>query len=187
MRFELDDEALRWAAAEGVPASVIAAIFLLHEERSVDQIVARLTTAELEMVIKIAGRSPQIYPPGAYDALKEERVRRLMQRAAARSPGARISPAAVRMRKTRERRRQNLRLVTIEVPLNAYEAGKRGDFAASMKEHARMVTATAFILACSVLTARAQQGPEGPIMQRPDQMQQQFAEEGSDETEHGGT
>jgi hypothetical protein len=27
-----------------------------------------------------------------------------------------VSPGAVRMRKTRERRRQNLRLVTIEVP-----------------------------------------------------------------------
>ncbi len=33
------------------------------------------------------------------------------------------------MRKTRQRRRQNLRLIAIEVPLNAYEAGKRGDFA----------------------------------------------------------
>ncbi len=55
-----------------------------------------------------------------------------------------------------------------------------------MKKHALMVTATAFILACSVLTARAQQGPERPMMQQPDQMQQQFAEEGSDETEHGG-
>jgi hypothetical protein len=76
---ELDDEALRCAAAEGVPASVIAAICLLHDGTSVDQIVARLTTAELEMVIKIAGRSPQIYPPGAYDALKEERVRRFTQ------------------------------------------------------------------------------------------------------------
>jgi putative transposase len=31
------------------------------------------------------------------------------------------------MRKTRERRRENLRLVTIEVPLNAYEAAKRGE------------------------------------------------------------
>jgi hypothetical protein len=125
---QLDDEALRWAAAEGVPEAVVAAIRLLHE-RSVDQIAARLTTAELEQVIKIAGRSPQIYPSGAYDALKEERVRRSMQRAAARSSGACISLGAVRMRKTRERRRQNLRLITIEVPLNAYEAAKRGDFA----------------------------------------------------------
>jgi hypothetical protein len=71
---ELDDRRLRWAAAEGVPESVIAAICLLHE-RSVGEIVARLTTRELEQVINIAGRSPQIYPPGAYETLKEERDR----------------------------------------------------------------------------------------------------------------
>jgi hypothetical protein len=126
---ELDDEALRWAAAEGVPESVIAAIYLLHAERSLDKIVVRLTTAELEQVINIAGRSPQIYPPGAYAALKDERQKRSMQWSAARSPGARISQGAARMRKTRERRRKNLHLMTIEVPLNAYEAAKRGDFA----------------------------------------------------------
>jgi len=56
----LDDASLRWAAAEGVPESVIAAICLLHE-RSVDELVARLTTGELDQVIKIAGRSPQCY------------------------------------------------------------------------------------------------------------------------------
>ena len=110
-----------------MPESVIAAICLLYE-RSVGEIVARLTTRELEQVINIAGRSPQIYPPGAYAALKEERDRRSMQRSAARGPDARISLGAARMRKTRERRRKNLRLVTIEVPLNAYEAAKRGDF-----------------------------------------------------------
>ena len=55
----LTDKDLRWAAAEGVPAAVIAAIYLLNE-RSVDEIVARLTTRELEQVINIAGRSPQI-------------------------------------------------------------------------------------------------------------------------------
>jgi hypothetical protein len=43
----LDDAPLRWAAAEGVPEAVIAAICLL-ETRSVDEIVARLTPAELE-------------------------------------------------------------------------------------------------------------------------------------------
>ena len=32
------------------------------------------------------------------------------------------------MRKTRERKRKNLRLATIEVSLNAYEAAKRSDF-----------------------------------------------------------
>jgi hypothetical protein len=80
----LDDDRLRWAAAEGVPESVIAAIFcLLHDERSVDEIVARLTTAELEQVINIAGRSPQVYPPGAYAALKEHRHTRLTKPPAA--------------------------------------------------------------------------------------------------------
>jgi hypothetical protein len=43
----LDDASLRWAAAEGVPEAVIAAICLL-ETRSVDEIVARLMPAELE-------------------------------------------------------------------------------------------------------------------------------------------
>ncbi len=48
----LDAASLRWAAAEGVPESVIAAICLLGEKR-VDEIVARLLPAELEQVIKI--------------------------------------------------------------------------------------------------------------------------------------
>jgi hypothetical protein len=124
----LDDASLHWAAAEGVPESVIAAICLL-DEKSVDEIVAKLTTAELEQVINIVGRSPRGYPPGAYDALKEQRDRRSMLRSAARISDAGVSAGAVRMRKTRERRRKNLRLVTVEVPLNAYEAAKRGDFA----------------------------------------------------------
>jgi hypothetical protein len=65
----LDDHSLRWAAAEGVPESVIAAICLL-DEKSVDEIVARLSPAQLEQVIKIVGRSPSCYPPGAYAALE---------------------------------------------------------------------------------------------------------------------
>jgi hypothetical protein len=68
----LDDASLRCAAAEGVSESVIAAICLL-DEKSVNEVVARLTTAELEQIIKIVGRSPRGYPPGAYDALKEHR------------------------------------------------------------------------------------------------------------------
>ena len=68
----LDDASLRWAAAESVPETVIAAICLL-ETRSVDEVVARLTSTELEQVITIVGRSPRGYPPGAYDALKEHR------------------------------------------------------------------------------------------------------------------
>jgi hypothetical protein len=45
----------------------------LLPEWSVDEIVAKLSSAELEQVIKIVGRSPRGYPPGAYDALKGKR------------------------------------------------------------------------------------------------------------------
>jgi hypothetical protein len=68
----LDDASLRWAAAESVPETVIAALCLL-ETRNVDEIVARLTPAALEQVIKIVGRCPRAYPPGAYEALKGHR------------------------------------------------------------------------------------------------------------------
>jgi hypothetical protein len=47
----LDSAGVRRAAAEGVPETVIAAIYLLHE-RSVDEIVAKLRPSELEQVIK---------------------------------------------------------------------------------------------------------------------------------------
>ena len=61
----------------GLPSSAADACGFadLLNERSVGEIVARLTTRELEQVINIAGRSPQIYPPGAYETLKEERDR----------------------------------------------------------------------------------------------------------------
>ena len=68
----LDPGAPRWAAAEGVSETVIAAICLLPET-SIDEIVAKLTPSELEQVIKIVGRSPSCYPPGAYAALKAKR------------------------------------------------------------------------------------------------------------------
>jgi hypothetical protein len=94
----LDEASLRWAAAEDVSEAVIAAICLL-DQRSVEEIVAKLSPVELEQVIKIVGRSPRGYAPGAYDALKEQRHRRSMQRSAARSPDAGVSPGAARMRK----------------------------------------------------------------------------------------
>jgi hypothetical protein len=68
----LDEASLRWAAAEGVSEAVIAAICLL-DEKSVDENVAKLSPVELEQVIKIVGRSPRGYPPGALDALKDKR------------------------------------------------------------------------------------------------------------------
>jgi hypothetical protein len=59
----LDSASLRWAAAEGVPETVIAAVLLL-ENGSIDEIVAKLGPRELEQVIKLVGRSPWCYPPG---------------------------------------------------------------------------------------------------------------------------
>ena len=69
----LHPDDVRWAAAEGVSETVIAAVLLLHE-RSVDEIVPKLSAAELEQVIKLVGRSPRVYPPGTLDALKQRRA-----------------------------------------------------------------------------------------------------------------
>ena len=71
IRLHPDD--MRWAAAEGVSETVIAAVLLLHE-RSVKEIAAELSAAELEQVIKLVGRSPRVYPPGTLDALKQRRA-----------------------------------------------------------------------------------------------------------------
>jgi hypothetical protein len=62
-----------WAAAEGVSETVIAAVLLLRVRR-VDEIVPKLSTAELEQEIKLVGRSPRVYPPGTLDALKQRRA-----------------------------------------------------------------------------------------------------------------
>jgi hypothetical protein len=88
----LDDESIRWAAAEGVSEAVIAAICLL-ETKSVDEIVTGLTPVELEQVIKIVGRCPRCYPPGAYDALKGHRGTPLLKP----QPAERISPGPDRL------------------------------------------------------------------------------------------
>jgi hypothetical protein len=74
-RFDLllDPDDVRWAAAEGVSETDIAAVLLLHE-CSVEEIVPKLSAAELEQVIKLVGRSPRVYPPGTLDALKHRRA-----------------------------------------------------------------------------------------------------------------
>ena len=59
--FDLYPKEVRWAAAEGVSEDVIAAVLLLHD-RSVDEIVPRLSATELEKVIELVGRSPRLYP-----------------------------------------------------------------------------------------------------------------------------
>ena len=50
---------VRWAAAESVSETVIAAVLLLHE-RIVDEMVPELTAAELEHIIKPVERSPRM-------------------------------------------------------------------------------------------------------------------------------
>ena len=94
---------------EGVPESVIAAICLL-DEKSVDEIVAKLSPVELEQVIKIVGRSPRGYPPGAYDALKGERHRRSTEPPTQRlSPKAAAKEQAGRVREDTDRLRRGHR------------------------------------------------------------------------------
>jgi hypothetical protein len=52
---ELDSASIRRAAAEAVPETVIAAIYLLYE-RTVDEIASKLTPDELGHVIRLVGR-----------------------------------------------------------------------------------------------------------------------------------
>ena len=66
----LHPDDVRWAATEGVSETVIAAALLLHE-RSVDEIVPKLSAAELEQVIVLVGRNPRLYPRGILEALNQ--------------------------------------------------------------------------------------------------------------------
>ena len=66
----LDQAGLRWAAAEGVTETAIAAVSLLHE-RSVEEVAGKLTPAELADVTRLVSRCPSCYPPGAYDQHRE--------------------------------------------------------------------------------------------------------------------
>jgi len=65
----LDSAGMRRAAAEGVPETVMAAIYLLHE-RGVDEVAAKLGPDELGHVIRLVSRCPSCYPPGTLEALK---------------------------------------------------------------------------------------------------------------------
>ena len=85
--FVLDDASLRRAAVEGVPETVIAAIYLLHE-RSVGEVAAKLTPDELEHVIRLVGRCPSCYPPGTLDALKSKRMASLTSTVGSLLPSA---------------------------------------------------------------------------------------------------
>jgi hypothetical protein len=113
----LDSASLRWAAAEGVPETVIAAVLLL-EHGSIDEIVAKLGPGELEQVIKLVGRSPRCHPPGTLDALKgrmpapsSEPVSSISaSRVNSRRPAGRIKPDAEHMRQAQEHRLAGLRV-----------------------------------------------------------------------------
>jgi hypothetical protein len=94
----LDQAWLRWAAAEGVTETVIAAVSLLHE-RSVDEIAGKLTRAELADVTRLVSRCPSHYPPGAFDALKA------LRNVAAEQPAARTTAGAGANRPRRRYRR----------------------------------------------------------------------------------
>jgi hypothetical protein len=83
----LHPDSLKWAAAENVSETVIAAVLLLHERR-VDEIAGKLTPAELADVTRLVSRCPSCYPPGAYDALKA------LRDAAAEQPAPRTTDAA---------------------------------------------------------------------------------------------
>jgi len=117
----LDDASLRWAAAEGVPESVIAAICLL-DEKSVDEIVAKLSPVELEQVIKIVRRSPRGYAPGAYDARNLAQPQPPTER---RSPNVALKPGrpAVHTNPDTERSRRihARRFTAPEVPQSSTE------------------------------------------------------------------
>ena len=65
----LDPPSVRWAAAESVSETVIVAVLLLHE-RTVEEVVSKLSASELEQVIKLVARSPGCYPPGTLVALR---------------------------------------------------------------------------------------------------------------------
>ena len=118
-----------------------------------DEIVAKLSPAELGQVINIVGRSPSCYPPGTYVALKGKRNGASLQPETAPTPAvtaaqrttppqnatapqsraqcqsgaslevvANRSAAAERMRQYRERRRQGLRCLMIELHVTEIQA-----------------------------------------------------------------
>ena len=66
---KLDDASIRWAAAEGVSETIIAAVLLLHE-KSVDEVAAKPTPDELAHVVRFVSRCPTCYPPGTLAALR---------------------------------------------------------------------------------------------------------------------
>jgi hypothetical protein len=53
-----------------VPETVAAALYLISENRKIDEVVVKLTLGEIERVIDIVQLWPDQFPPGALAALK---------------------------------------------------------------------------------------------------------------------
>ena len=61
-------------AARCIQEDLIAAVLLLHD-RSVNEIVPRLSATELDQVITFVGRLPRLYPSQGPDSLRASRCR----------------------------------------------------------------------------------------------------------------
>jgi hypothetical protein len=122
----LDQSWLRWAAAEGVSETVIAAVALLHE-RTVDEVVGKLTPAQLADVTRLVSRCPSGYPPGAYDALKALRNVAAEQPATRTTDGAGANrPLRRHMRASAELKRLRLAERTNRAVLSQHDAKYTG-------------------------------------------------------------
>jgi hypothetical protein len=116
----LDQASLRWAAAEGVTETVIAAVSLLHE-RSVEEIAGKLTPAELADVTRLVSRCPSCYPPGAYDTLKA------LRNVAAEEPAAGATSADRPLRRYRPAPAETKRRRLAERTNRAHAGGDASD------------------------------------------------------------
>jgi hypothetical protein len=136
-------EDTRWAAAERVSETVIAAVLLLHE-RSVEDIAPQLSATELEHVIELVGRSPRLYPPGTLDALKTKRMTSLTPMAARLLPSATTKEQAAAHPRPEHRRplaRPEARQGTAERP-NRLNAEKPSGFRGPPARESISATAT---------------------------------------------
>ncbi len=133
----LEDVWAEWAAEHEVPGTVAAGLYLLSKRYPCNETAAKLTPGELEQIIAIVRRWPDDFPPQTLAALEahghaaspKEQAATDLTDAAPSQPVARINPGTERMRRTRERHRKGLCLVTVEVPQSAIEAARRGDMA----------------------------------------------------------
>jgi hypothetical protein len=91
----LDRTWTKWAAKQGVPDTIAAALYLISENRKTDEVVVKLRPSEIERVIDIVQCWPDRFPPGALAAIRRRRPAPLPQQSTAcTSPGPRHRSAA---------------------------------------------------------------------------------------------